>query len=291
MAPETSRAPVVEARALVRRFGPRAAVDGLDLDLFPGECLGLLGPNGAGKSTTVRILSTLLRPTSGSVRVLGLDPVRDGERLRARIGVVPQELALYEHLSARENLAFFAGLHGLSGGRLDAAVEQGLRLAGLAERARDRVKTFSGGMQRRLNVAIALVHGPELVFLDEPTVGIDPQSRERIFEMVEELRGRGVTMVYTSHQLGEVERLCDRIVILDRGVKVAAGTLAELQRHPEVQRSAGARLCFGDGAEAARARALLMDRGVACELAEDVPDLERIFLDLTGRALRDEAGS
>jgi ABC-2 type transport system ATP-binding protein len=291
MDPEPSRAPVIEARALVRRFGARAAVDGLDLDLRAGECLGLLGPNGAGKSTTVRILSTLLRPTSGHVRVLGLDPVADGERLRARIGVVPQELALYEQLSARENLAFFAGLHGLTGSLLADSVQQGLALAGLAERAHDRVKTFSGGMQRRLNVAIALVHRPELVFLDEPTVGIDPQSRERIFEMVEGLRARGVAMIYTSHQLGEVERLCDRIVILDRGVKVAEGSLAELQRHPEVQRSAGARLSFRAGAEAARARDLLMERGLACELAEDVPDLERIFLDLTGRALRDEAGS
>jgi ABC-2 type transport system ATP-binding protein len=217
--------------------------------------------------------------------------VADGERLRAAIGVVPQELAVYGRLSARENLAFFAALHGLSGARRDEAVARGLVLAGLDERADERVATYSGGMKRRLNIAVALVHAPRLVFLDEPTVGIDPQSRNRVFTMVEALRAAGTTLVYTSHQLGEVERLCDRIVILDRGVKVAAGTLAELQRHPEVQRSAGARLCFGDGAEAARARALLMDRGVACELAEDVPDLERIFLDLTGRALRDEAGS
>jgi len=281
------RATVIEARALVRRFGERVAVDTLDLELRSGECLGLLGPNGAGKSTTVRILATLLAPTSGTVRVLGLDPVTEGERLRARIGVVPQELALYEHLSARENLEFFASLQGLSGTLLSDALAQGLALSGLAERANDRVKTFSGGMKRRLNVAVALAHGPELVFLDEPTVGIDPQSRERIFEMVESLRARGVTMIYTSHQLGEVERLCDRILILDRGRKVAEGSLAELQRHPEVHRRGGASLRFAAGGEAARARALLAERDIACELEDDAPDLERIFLDLTGRALRD----
>jgi ABC-2 type transport system ATP-binding protein len=285
--PTTER--VIEVRSLVRRFGARAAVDGLDLELAAGECLGLLGPNGAGKSTTVRILSTLLAPTSGSVRVLGLDPVREGERLRARLGVVPQELALYEHLTARENLAFFGALQGLSGTLLSNAVTQGLELSGLAERADERVKSFSGGMKRRLNIALALVHEPELVFLDEPTVGIDPQSRERVFEMVAALRQRGVAMIYTSHQLGEVERLCDRIVILDRGRKLAEGTLAALRRHPSVRRAGGARLVFGEAAAAARARALLEASGLAPRLVEDAPDLEQIFLDLTGRALRDAA--
>jgi ABC-2 type transport system ATP-binding protein len=288
MTSRDTQALVIEARGLVRRFGERTAVDALDLELRSGECLGLLGPNGAGKSTTVRILATLLAPSGGTVRVLGLDPVADGERLRARIGVVPQELALYEHLSARENLEFFAVLQGLSGLLLADAVQQGLALAGLEERARDKVKSFSGGMMRRLNVAIALVHRPELVFLDEPTVGIDPQSRERIYEMVEGLHARGVTMIYTSHQLGEVERLCDRIVILDRGAKVAEGTLEELQRHPKVERRGGASLRLASGADGERARAWLAERGLACELAEDVPDLERIFLDLTGRALRDQ---
>jgi len=285
--PPSARELVIEVRGLERRFGERRAVAGLDLELRAGECLGLLGPNGAGKSTTVRVLATLLRASAGTVRVLGLDPLRDAERLRARIGVVPQELALYEHLSARENLAFFADLQGLSGTMLADAVQQGLALAGLDERADERVKTFSGGMKRRLNIALALVHGPELVFLDEPTVGIDPQSRERVYEMVAGLHARGVTMVYTSHQLGEVERLCDRIVILDRGAKVAEGTLEELQRHPRVERRGGANLRLAAAADGARARELLAGAGLACELSEERPDLERIFLDLTGRALRD----
>jgi ABC-2 type transport system ATP-binding protein len=223
------------------------------------------------------------------VRVFGLDPGREGERIRARLGLVPQELAVYETLTARENLAFFGALHGLAGERLDAAVRDGLALAGLAERAGDLVKTFSGGMKRRLNLAVGLVHGPELVFLDEPTVGVDPQSRGRVFEMVAALRARAVAMVYTSHQLGEVERLCDRIVILDRGRKVAEGTLDELRRHPRVERRDGARLAFPSALDAGRARALLSERGLACTLEEERPDLERIFLDLTGRALRDGA--
>ena len=288
MSSSQPREVVIEVRALERRFGERKAVSGLDLEVRAGECLGLLGPNGAGKSTTVRILATLLAPSGGAARVLGLDPLRDAERLRARIGVVPQELALYEHLSARENLEFFGMLQGLSGTLLADAVHQGLTLAGLAERARDRVKTFSGGMKRRLNIALALVHGPELVFLDEPTVGIDPQSRERVYEMVEGLHARGVTMIYTSHQLGEVERLCDRIVILDRGEKVAEGTLAELWHHPKVERRGGASLHLAAGTDGERARALLVERGLACELEQEAPDLERIFLDLTGRALRDQ---
>ncbi len=279
---------VVEVKQLAKRFGERAALQGLDLELRAGECLGLLGPNGAGKSTLVRILATLLRPSAGAVRVLGLDPIADGDALRGRIGVVPQDIALYDQLSARENLAFFAGLFGLEHAARAAAVERGLELAGLAERADDRVQTFSGGMKRRLNVAVALVHDPELVFLDEPTVGVDPQSRQRIFEVVERLAQAGTAMIYTSHQLGEVERLCDRIVILDRGQKIAEGTLAELQRRPEVERRGSAVLCFASTSAAERARVSLAERGIAAELEEEVPDLERIFLDLTGRALRDE---
>ena len=284
----TDANPVVTTRGLVRSFGDLCAVDGLDFDVHRGECLGLLGPNGAGKSTTVRILSTLLRRDSGRVEILGLDPATHGDELRRRIGVVPQELALYDDLTGRQNLSFFGKLYCLTGAELDAAIGAGLELAGLEERADDRVKTFSGGMKRRLNIAVALLHRPELVFLDEPTVGIDPQSRNRVFEMVESLAAEGTTMVYTSHQLGEVERLCDRIVILDHGRKVVEGTLAELQRHEAVPRAGEATLRFADSAAAAAAARVLAEAGVACEVLEDLPNLEEVFLGLTGRALRDE---
>ena len=278
--------PVVVVRDLVRVFGRQRAVDGLALEVRAGECLGLLGPNGAGKTTTIRILSTDCRPSSGSVRVLGLDPRTDAADIRARIGVVPQEIALYGGLSARENLAFFGRIHGLSGEALGARVDQALARAGLEERADDRVATYSGGMKRRLNLVAALLHEPELVFLDEPTVGIDPQSRNHVFDMVEELRASGTTLVYTTHLLGEVERLCDRIVILDHGRAVASGTLVELQRASPARASVRARLDCG--ARTAEARALLEERGIAYALEEDAPGLEEIFLALTGRALRDE---
>ena len=273
----------IDVRALVRRFGARSAVDGLDLRLARGEALGLLGPNGAGKTTTLRILSTLCAPHAGELRVLGLDPVRDAAELRRRIGVVPQELALYEGLSARENLEFLGRLHGLWGARLAGRVDWALELAGLVERAGERVRGFSGGMKRRLNLVAALLHQPELLFLDEPTVGVDPQSRNRIFEMVQELHAGGLTLVYTTHQLGEVERLCQRIVILDAGRAVAQGTLEELQRAHAGAAPRHARLPLA-GSVAER----LTAAGLEYEVEEQRPGLESIFLSLTGRALRDE---
>lgn len=286
-ASQTSMESVIEVRDLTKRFGGHVAVDGLDLVVARGQCLGLLGPNGAGKSTTVRILSTLLRPTAGTVRVLGLDPVEGGSALRHRIGVVPQELALYEHLTGAENLAFFGRLYGLRGAELEAAVERGLTLSGLKERAGDRVKAYSGGMKRRLNIALALVHRPELVFLDEPTVGIDPQSRNRIFDVVDTLRGEGTSILYTSHQLGEIERLCDRIVILDHGRKVAEGSLAELQRLDAVAKAGTASLRFATVSEARTAVEALAASGLAADVHEEMPGLEEVFLALTGRELRD----
>jgi ABC-2 type transport system ATP-binding protein len=291
----------VRVRGLTHRFGARAAVDRLDLDVRRGECLGLLGPNGAGKSTTIRILSSALALQAApgtEVAVLGLDPAGDGPRLRAKLGVVPQEVALYEGLSARENLAFFGGLYGLGGAALDARVEWGLGLSGLAERAADAVKSYSGGMKRRLNIAASLLHEPELVFLDEPTVGIDPQSRNHVFAMVEKLRAEGTTMVYTSHALGEVERLCDRIVILDRGRAIASGTLTELQRLPALAEARGGAaggaprggsLQLADARQGARARETLAAAGITSQLEETPPSLEEVFLALTGRALRDVA--
>ena len=286
--PTTYDAPVAETAGLVKTYGETRAVDGLDLEVRRGECLGLLGPNGAGKTTTLRILSTLAVPTEGQVRVLGLDPVREGPAIRARLGVVPQEVALYDPLSAVENLRFFGEIYGVPSERLQERVEWGIASAGLAERADSRVETYSGGMKRRLNIVAALLHEPELLFLDEPTVGIDPQSRNHVFEMVEKLRRDGTTMVYTTHQLGEVERLCDRIVIMDRGRSIAMGTLEALQQGVVEGKGGASALELGEGTDLSQVVAALRERGIDAHVREDRPDLEEIFLSLTGHALRDD---
>jgi ABC-2 type transport system ATP-binding protein len=278
--------PAVETSALEKRYGAQHALKGLDLVVRRGESLGLLGPNGAGKTTTIRILSTLVAPTSGQVRVLGLDPMKDGTQVRARIGVVPQEVALYDALTARENLTFFGRVQGVDPAKLGERVERALDHAGLADRGKDLVQTYSGGMKRRLNLVASLLHEPELVFLDEPTVGIDPQSRNHVYEMVAALHGRGTTIVYTTHQLGEVERLCDRIVILDKGAEIAAGTLEELQKR--LPGRGRRRLAVDADERIDEARALLAARGIDAAVEEERPNLEEVFLALTGRALRDE---
>lgn len=285
--PPRSNTPAVEVRGLVKRFGAHQAVEGLDLVVAKGEALGLLGPNGAGKTTTLRILGTLAQRDGGEVRVLGLDPARDGSELRARIGVVPQEIALYGPLGARENLMFFGRAHGLVGKQLKDRVDWALEASGLRDRAASRVETFSGGMKRRLNLVVSLLHEPELVFLDEPTAGVDPQSRNHLFDMIEGLRARGLSLVYTTHQMGEVERLCDRIVVMDRGRAVAAGSLEELQRHPSVAESATGALSLGRGADLERAAGVLRAAGFDPEVRDGRAGLEEIFLALTGRTLRD----
>ena len=273
---------------LTKSFGANTAVADLSIRVERGESVGLLGPNGAGKSTTLRILSTLLFADGGTARVLGLDPESSGEEVRSRIGVVPQEIALYGAMSAAENLTFFAQLARIPRGRIAERVDWALETAGLADRRDSKVREYSGGMKRRLNLVAGLLHEPELVFLDEPTAGVDPQSRNHIFEQVERLRAEsGVTLVYTTHQMGEVERLCDRIVILDRGRVVADGTLDELQGLDAVRRETAPRLRLGDAAELARAAALLKEHGFRFDAEPGHADLESIFLSLTGRALRD----
>jgi len=277
----------VEVRDLCKTFGAIAAVDRLNLVVRRGESLGLLGPNDAGKTTTLRVLSTLCAADSGVVRVLGLDPVREGAALRARIGVVPQEIALYGELTARENLRFFARMHGVAPARIADRVGWALDAAGLGERASSRVESFSGGMKRRLNLVAALLHEPQLLFLDEPTAGVDPQSRNHVFEAVEELRRAGLTLIYTTHQLGEVERLCGRIVVMDRGRAIADGTLETLSALPQVQRSMGAGLELHPTADLARAAEVLRAAGFPATVRSARPGLEEVFLALTGRALRD----
>jgi ABC-2 type transport system ATP-binding protein len=220
---------VLELKALGRDYGKRTAVKSLDLTIEKGEIFGLLGPNGAGKTTSISMACGVVAPSRGSVRVAGHDLATDGKAARRAIGLVPQELAIYEDLTPRQNLMYFGELYGARDTALVAAVDTALGIAELRDRADDLVKNLSGGMKRRLNLAAGLVHKPALLVCDEPTVGVDPQSRRHIFDSIKKLRDGGMTIVYTTHYMEEVEALCDRIAIMDGGEVIACGTLAELQ--------------------------------------------------------------
>ena len=222
-------APILEARNLVKKYGDFQAVKEISFAVEEGEIFGLLGPNGAGKTTAISMLTGVLPPTSGTATIGGYDVVRELAQVKKLNGLVPQDLALYPTLSARANLDFFGRIYGLRGKVLRERVDDVLRIVGLSERANDSVKDFSGGMKRRVNIAAGLVHQPRLLFLDEPTVGVDPQSRNNIFESVMQLnRERGMTIVYTSHYMEEVELLCNRVAIMDRGEIVALDTVKNL---------------------------------------------------------------
>jgi ABC-2 type transport system ATP-binding protein len=221
---------LLHATDLRKRYGTRTAVAGVSFSAAPGEIVGLLGPNGAGKSTTVAMICGLVSPDAGQVTIGGVRIDGDGSAVKRRIGLVPQDLALYEDLPALANLRLFGALYGVRGAALRARCAEALELVGLADRAGDKPKNFSGGMKRRLNLACALVHDPDLLLLDEPTTGVDPQSRNAIFDNLEALRRRGKTLVYTTHYMEEAERLCDRIVIVDHGKVVASDTLPGLLR-------------------------------------------------------------
>ncbi len=306
---------MLKATGLLKRFGDQIAVDGVDLSIPKGSCFGLLGPNGAGKTTTISMLVGVLKPDAGSVEMDGLSSVTG---FKAKIGFVPQELALYDELSAEENLRFFGLLYGLAGDKLRSRIDAALELANLKDRAKDKVSAYSGGMKRRLNIAVALLHDPELLILDEPTVGVDPQSRNAIFEALEALRAQGKTLLYTTHYLEEVERLCDRIAIMDHGKIVAEGTLAELQRSMpgkrritlELETSADEALTelrafpgVGDVETAEKSLSIAVESLEATlpgilnilaahqvrygALASDRMSLEEVFLQKTGRSLRD----
>ncbi len=220
---------MIEVDDLVKSYGDFTAVDTVGFRAEPGAIFGLLGPNGAGKTTTISCISGLLKPTSGRVRVLGHDVVTDGTRARRGLGVVPQEIALYEEVSATENLLYWGGAYGLGGAALKKRIRSVLDLTGLADRAREPVKRFSGGMKRRLNFACGIVHEPEVLLLDEPTVGVDPQSRVRLLELVREQAKAGTCVLYTTHYMEEAEGLCDRLAIMDHGKLIAQGTLGELR--------------------------------------------------------------
>jgi linearmycin/streptolysin S transport system ATP-binding protein len=241
---------------LRKSYGSLVAVDDVSFSVEPGQLLGLLGPNGAGKTTTVSMIAGFVTPDKGEVLIGGAALRGDTDPKKRQIGLVPQDLALYEELSARANLRFFGALYNLSGAALDKAIAAALGLVGLSDRERDVVKTFSGGMKRRLNLAAGLLHDPDILLLDEPTVGVDPQSRNAIFDNLEELKRRGKALLYTTHYMEEVERLADRIVVIDHGNVIANDTLGGLQ---------------------ARAPGLAGERWT----------LEAVFLTLTGRSLRD----
>jgi ABC-2 type transport system ATP-binding protein len=220
---------VIEVEALSKRYGDTVAVDGVSLSARPGRIFGLLGPNGAGKSTTIGCIAGLLAPGAGRVRVLGYDVVRQPREAKRSLGVVPQELAIYDDLSARENLEYWGATYGLRGATLKARAADVLDEIGLTDRAEERVEALSGGMQRRLNFGCALVHTPEVLLLDEPTVGVDPQSRVRLLELVRARAAAGTTVLYTTHYMEEAEALCDDLAIIDHGRVIAAGSLSELR--------------------------------------------------------------
>ncbi len=272
-----------------KNYAEIKALDGLELEVLPGEVFGLLGPNGAGKSTAMNLIAGIAAPDSGSIRVLGGDP--RSAAIRARIGLAPQALSLYAELSGRENLEFFGRIYGRSGAELAARVDAALAFVLLSERQHDRVVGYSGGMQRRLNIAAALVHEPELMLLDEPTVGVDPQSRNAIFDHVLALKAAGKTVLYTTHYMEEAARLCDRIAIMDHGRVLALGTLSQLlARHggPNtlVVRRNGSELSEPCSDPLPRLNQLAAEGGID-EFRLERPTLEQVFLHLTGRSLRD----
>jgi ABC-2 type transport system ATP-binding protein len=310
--------PAIEVRDLHKRFGDLAAVQGVSFQVGPGEVFSLLGPNGAGKSTTISIISGLLTATSGEVSILGHSVAREPAAAKGRLGVVPQDIALYPDLSARENLVFWGKMYGLRGALLNERVDKVLTLIGLADRQKGRVGTFSGGMKRRVNIGVALLHRPAVVIMDEPTVGIDPQSRRHILDNVKALNQAGMAVLYTTHYMEEAAELSHRIAIMDKGRLIACGTHAELIRligerdrlsltlsgEPngvlEAWRHADgvARVAQEDGHVdiLAEDSNLVLPRlfdaatraGVRITSVDiQEPNLEAVFLHLTGRALRD----
>ena len=286
---------ILELDGLVKRYGKKTAVDGIDLEIRRGEIFGLLGPNGAGKSTTLAMAVGLLSPDLGAVHLIdAASGARQSPRLattRRRIGLAPQSLALYEDLSAQENLRFFAQVQGTPKTEIGHRVEWALEFAGLVDVRFDRVSTFSGGMKRRLNLATAVVHEPALVLLDEPTVGVDPQSRNSIFERVEALREGGSTVVYTTHYMEEAERLCDRIAIIDRGRLIGLDSLESLLREHggpgvlTVEHENGREEIETD--QPLDVLQSLRGQVRVRNFRYEPPNLEDVFLRLTGRELRD----
>lgn len=309
---------LLEVKDLKKSFKKIEAVKNISFSVEKGEILGLLGPNGAGKSTTISMISTLIRPDSGSILYKGRDIATSPKTIQRTLGYVPQEIALYPMLSGKENMAFWGRSYGLKGKELKERIELVSEIIGIKERLKDRVKSYSGGMKRRLNIGVALLHNPEIIIMDEPTVGIDPQSRNHILDTVLELNRQGMTVIYTSHYMEEVEYLCNRICVMDQGEIIAEGSKTELIESLEDGQEIHLKIEGVDGALIASIANI--DTVKEAKLVEDVivvkaekdtrifkklidsingssvnilsmdinePNLEKVFLNLTGRALRD----
>ena len=313
-------APILEVQNLVKKYGDFTAVNGISFSIEAGEVFSLLGPNGAGKTTTISVLSCLLQPTGGDALIGGHSVTHAPMAVKNIIGVVPQEIALYEDLTARENLVFWGRMYGMGGGDLKRRVDQVLEQIGLAAKANQKIKTYSGGMKRRVNIGVGLLHNPRILYMDEPTVGIDPQSRRNILDSVKELNRLGMTVLYTTHYMEEAEELSHRVGIIDHGELIALGTQKELTQ--TVGEHETLRLHLADDrdpgllSEALRAipgviQVSVADHEVVLIVPEaeealppvfsqaerlnykvrsvdiEEPNLEAVFLSLTGRALRD----
>lgn len=309
---------IASMKNIVKRYGDTIALDHLNMDVSEGEIFGLLGPNGAGKTTAIRILCGLLAADSGETTVFGQQQSIANLQTRQNMGLVTQEITVFTDLTAIENLRYFGGLYGLRGAELSARVKETLEFVELTEHAKKRPAKFSGGMQRRLNIACALVHKPKFLIMDEPTVGIDPQSRNHILESVKRLAQNGTTVLYTSHYMEEVQAICNRIAIMDAGRVIAEGALGDLvgriQHEDKVRLTAvspsdtfaeelkaisGVKSVLQDGAEYViissagsgnvnRIMEIAQRHGGVTSFSEDKPDLEDVFLTLTGKSLRDE---
>ena len=308
---------LLKVSSLKKTFKDFEAVKEVSFSVKKGESFGLLGPNGAGKSTTINMLTGLFPPTSGSIEIAGIDMMKESKKAQALIGIVPQEIALYHEMSARENLFFWGRMYGLSGSVLEKRVAETLEIIGLADRAKGKVDTFSGGMKRRVNIGAAILHNPELLIMDEPTVGIDPQSRTHILETVKKLNHEGMTVIYTSHYMEEVEFLCERIGIMDHGKLIALGTIPELRDTigdrsrmvfsvaegftsaesigglipvDDINYSGTQLTVFHREPQSVLSRLVqkMTETGVQITGVEIIePNLESVFLHLTGRTLRD----
>ena len=310
---------LIRAEQIKKNFGNIQAVDGINLEIKEGEIVGLLGPNGAGKSTTISMISTLYKPTSGQLFFDGKDIIKEPKWIKPHLGYVPQEIALYDSLSGFENLKYFGGLYGLSGAELKKRISAVSEIIGIDDRLKDKVSQYSGGMKRRINIGVALLHQPKLIIMDEPTVGIDPQSRNHILETVKRLNQDGMTVIYTSHYMEEVEAICKNVYIMDHGKVIAEGTqdalIEQSQSHTSIRlkfdkeaatymndikqishvmainkesENEISLLVSGNGnSQKEVIHAVMgMDLGL---VSFDVtkPNLEQVFLKLTGRGLRD----